>query len=161
MKTMTNSAMTEKTGANWKIIGWATLIAGLLDATAGVIIYWIFKGLNPLQVLQYIASGIFGPSVINGSFIYVVAGLVLHFIIAFGFVLAYYLAYPFIKSFAKNSIVNGLVYGTFIWIFMNYIVLPLSNIPHAPKDFVSVIELIWHAVLVGVPIALIVENKKE
>ncbi len=141
------------------LIAKATIIAGILDATAGVIVYWIFKGLNPLQVLQYIASGIFGPSVINGSFVYVIAGLLLHFAIALAFSLAYYLAFPLIKSFGKNTYVNGLLYGAFIWVFMNYLVLPSSNIPHAPKDMVSVIELIWHIALVGLPIALIVEQK--
>ena len=138
---------------------WSGLISGMLDATAGVVVYWIFKGLNPLQVLQYIASGVFGPQIINGSFIYVVIGLVLHFIIAFAFAIAYYLAYPFIKSFAKNTYVNGLLYGAFIWVFMNYVVLPNSNIPHSPKDFVSVLELIWHSALVGLPIAIITEKK--
>jgi hypothetical protein len=137
----------------------ATLIAGILDATAGVIVYWIFKSLNPLQVLQYIASGIFGPSVINGSFLYVIIGLVLHFFIAFAFSVAYYLVFPFIKSFARNTYVNGLLYGAFIWAFMNLIVLPNSNTPQSPKDFVSVIELIWHMALVGLPIALIIEKK--
>jgi hypothetical protein len=136
----------------------ATIVSGALDATAGVVIYWIYKGLNPLQVLQYIASGIFGPSVINGSFLYVIIGLVLHFIIAFAFTCGYYLVFPFVKSFVKNTVVNGLVYGIFIWVFMNYIVLPFSNIPHSPKDFVSVLELIWHSVLVGLPIAMIVER---
>ncbi len=136
----------------------ATIISGGLDATAGVIVYWIFKGLNPLQVLQYIASGIFGPSVINGSFLYVLIGLLLHFLIAFAFTYAYYLVYPFIKSFAKNAVVNGLIYGAFIWVFMNYLVLPFSNIPHSPKDFVSVLELIWHSALVGLPIVVIIEK---
>jgi len=137
----------------------ATIIAGALDAAAGVVVYWIYKGLNPLQVLQYIASGLFGPSVINGGFIYVGIGLALHFIIAFTFVYAYYLAFPFIRSFARNTYVNGLLYGAFIWVFMNYLVLPNSNIPHSPKDFVSVLEVIWHSVLVGLPIALVVEKK--
>lgn len=136
----------------------ATILSGALDATAGVIVYWIFKGLNPLQVLQYIASGIFGPSVINGSFLYVLIGLVLHFAIAFAFTFAYYLAFPLIKSFAKNTYINGLIYGAFIWVFMNYLVLPYSNIPHSPKDIVSVLELIWHSALVGLPIAIIVEK---
>jgi hypothetical protein len=77
----------------------ATIASGLLDATAGVVVYWIYKGLNPLQVLQYIASGIFGPAVINGSFLYVIIGLLLHFVIAFAFTCAYFLAFPFIKSF--------------------------------------------------------------
>jgi uncharacterized membrane protein YagU involved in acid resistance len=138
---------------------WAGLIAGLLDATAGVVVYWIFKGLNPLQVLQYIASGVFGPSVINGSFIYVLIGLVFHFIIAYAFAISYYFAFPYFKSYAKNTIVNGLVFGAIIWFFMNYIVLPNSNIPQSPKDFVSVIELIWHIVLVGLPMAYSIEKE--
>jgi hypothetical protein len=109
-------------------------------------------------VLQYIASGVFGPSVINGSFVYVPIGLVFHFLIAFAFTYAYFLAFPFIKSFAKNTYLNGLIYGAFIWFFMNYLVLPISNIPQSPKDFVSVLELIWHSALVGLPIALVVEK---
>lgn len=149
--------LTKQSGAV-KTILWSGLVAGVLDATAGVIVYWIFKGLNPLQVLQYIASGIFGPSVINGSFIYVLAGLLFHFIIAFVFAAAYYVAYPYIKPFVKNTIVAGLVYGAFIWLFMNYLVLPNSNIPHSPKDFVSVIELLWHSFLVGLPIAIITKK---
>jgi hypothetical protein len=136
----------------------ATIVSGLLDATAGVVVYWIYKGLNPLQVLQYIASGIFGPAVINGSFLYVIIGLLLHFVIAFAFTCAYFLAFPFIKSFATNTVINGLIYGVFIWGFMNFLVLPFSNIPHSPKDFVSVLELIWHSVLVGLPIVIIVER---
>ena len=136
----------------------ATIISGALDATAGVVVYWIFKGLNPLQVLQYIASGIFGPSVINGSFLYVLIGLALHFVIAFAFTYAYYLAYPFIKSFAKNTFLNGLIYGAFIWVLMNYLILPYSNIPHSPKDFVSFLELVWHSALVGLPISIVVEK---
>jgi hypothetical protein len=156
-----NQTLTGTSGSNSSSVATiirATIISGVLDATAGVVIYWIYKGLNPLQVLQYIASGIFGPSVINGSFLYVFIGLVLHFVIAFMFTCAYYLAFPFIKSFATNTIVNGLIYGVFIWVVMNYIVLPISSIPHSPKDFVSVLELIWHSTLVGLPIAIIVEK---
>ena len=150
---------TSKQKSALQTILWAGLIAGLLDATAGVIVYWIFKGLNPLQVLQYIASGVFGPTVINGSFIYVLVGLVLHFVIAYAFAISYYFAFPYFKSFAKNTIVNGLVFGAIIWFFMNYVVLPNSNIPQSPKDFVSIIELIWHIVLVGLPIAYIIERE--
>jgi uncharacterized membrane protein YagU involved in acid resistance len=156
METIYNQSK-QKTAA--QTILWSGLISGAVDATAGVVVYWIFKGLNPLQVLQYIASGIFGPQVINGSFFYVIVGLVLHFAIAFAFAIAYYLAFPFIRSFAKNTYVNGLLYGAFIWVFMNYLVLPNSNIPHSPKDIVSVLEIIWHMALVGLPIAIIIEKK--
>lgn len=49
-----------------RAILWGGLIAGALDATDGVVAYG-FQGLNPIQVLQYIASGVFRPSSFKGG----------------------------------------------------------------------------------------------
>jgi hypothetical protein len=38
------------------------LIAGILDATDGVVAYYFIGGLNPIQVLQFIASGFYGAA---------------------------------------------------------------------------------------------------
>ena len=141
-----------------KTILYSGVISGLLDATAGVIVYFIFKGLNPIQVLQYIASGVFGPEAFTGGLLMAFAGLILHFIIAFAFAMGFFLVYPLIPLLAKNSWITGLLYGLFIWVFMNYLVLPNSNITPSPKDIVSVIEAIWHMALVGLPIAVITQG---
>ena len=45
---------------------WGGLIAGALDATDGVVAYG-FQGLDPVQVLQYIASGVLGPASFKGG----------------------------------------------------------------------------------------------
>ena len=49
------------------------LIAGILDATDGVVAYYFIGGLNPIRVLQFIASGFYGaespfslPLLLNG-----------------------------------------------------------------------------------------------
>lgn len=139
-------------------IFWGGLIAGILDANAAVVVYWFFKDLNPFQVLQYVASGVFGPSTADGSLIYVVVGLIFHFVIAYTFAIFFFFIYPKIEYIKKNIIVAGLVYGLSIWFFMNAIILPNSNIPKSPMDFVSVIEALWHMVLVGLPIAIITDK---
>ena len=46
---------------NVQAIFWGGLVAGALDALDGVIAYGT-QGLNPIQVLQYIASGALGKS---------------------------------------------------------------------------------------------------
>jgi hypothetical protein len=48
-----------------KPIVWGGLIAGVLDAINGVIAFG-FKGLNPIQVLQYITSGALGAAPFQG-----------------------------------------------------------------------------------------------
>ena len=64
-----------------KAILWGGLIAGVLDAIDGVVAFGL-KGLNPIQVLQYIASGLLGPSSFSGSLATAALGTVLHFVIA-------------------------------------------------------------------------------
>lgn len=60
---------TQKLEATSKAIAtivWGGLAAGTLDAVDGVVAYG-FKGLNPIQVLQYIASGLLGPASFQGG----------------------------------------------------------------------------------------------
>jgi hypothetical protein len=49
-----------------RAILWGGPIAGALDAMDGVVAYGL-EGLNPIQVLQYIASGLLGPSSFEGG----------------------------------------------------------------------------------------------
>jgi len=151
---MTNSILTFDFSI--KTILWSGLIAGILDAIAGVIVYFIFFDLNPLQVLQFIASGIHGPEAINGGFLMIVAGMFYHFLIAYVVAIIYFYAYPKISILRKHKVMMGLIFGLGIWLVMNLIVLPKSNIPKNPFDInLAIIGIIWHMILVGLPIALI------
>lgn len=142
-----------------KTILWSGLIAGVLDSIAGVIVYYFYFDLNPLQVLQFIASGVHGPSAINGGTRMVLEGLFYHFLIAYVCAIIYFFAYPKIGLLRKFIAPAGLLFGLGIWLVMNLIVLPQSNIPKSPFDAgLAIIGMVWHMILVGLPIAVITSN---
>jgi len=148
-----------KTNTPAATLFWSTFIAGNLDALAGCIVYFLLLGFNPIQVLQFIASGIHGPEAINSGLLMAFAGLIYHFAIAFGAAFAFFLAYPRLPFLAKNTAVWGLAFGVAVWAFMNFLVLPYSNIPKAPfNGTLAFWGILWHAALVGLPIALITKK---
>ncbi len=148
-----------KSSSALKTVLWSGLVAGVLDSIAGVIVYYIYFGLNPLQVLQFIASGIYGPSAINGGVGMIVIGTFFHFLIAYVCALAYFFLYPKITVLRKYKVVSGLVFGLGIWLVMNLLILPYTHIPKSPFDLsLAIVGIIWHMILVGVPIALITSN---
>jgi hypothetical protein len=136
----------------------STVYSGLLDASAGALVYFLFKGLNPIKVLQYIASGIYGEAAFTGGLLTALVGLALHFVVAFAFAAGFFVVYPSVKILARNSWVTGLLYGLFSWLVMNLLVLPNSQVASAPFNFISVLEIIWHMAWVGLPIALITKK---
>ncbi len=145
-----------KSSSPIKTILWSGLIAGILDAIAGVIVYYIYFDLNPLQVLQFIAAGVYGPEAINGGIEMILAGTFFHFLIAYVVAIIYFIAYPRIAILQNNKVLMGLIYGFGIWLIMNLLILPASDIPKGPFDMgLAVVGIIWHMVLVGLPIALI------
>lgn len=145
-----------KTNTVAQTIFWSGLIAGILDAIAGVIVYFIYFKLNPLQVLQFIASGVYGPTSINGGVLMIVAGLFFHFVIAYVVAIIYFYAYPKISVLSKYKVASGLIFGLGIWLVMNLLIIPVTNIPKGPFDGgLAVVGIIWHMVLVGLPISII------
>lgn len=137
-------------------------VAGNLDAIAGVIVYYIWFGFNPIQVLQFIASGVHSPTAIGGGALMVIAGLIYHFFIAYVCAILYFYAYPKFEILRNHKVVSGLIFGLGIWLVMNLLVLPNSNIPKSPFDIgLAIVEIIWHMTLVGLPIALITSKHYE
>ncbi|HYG39365.1 MAG TPA: hypothetical protein VD908_12125 [Cytophagales bacterium] len=69
----------------------AGLLVGTLDILAAFIHYIIASGKSdPFVVLKFIASGVFGNEAFVGGNIMIVAGLILHYIIALGFTLFFF-----------------------------------------------------------------------
>ena len=135
---------------------WSGLVAGTLDAIAGVIVYFIWFKFNPFQVLQFIASGVHGPSAIDSGVPMIIAGMLYHFVIAYVVAIIYFYTYPKIGILSTHKILSGLIYGLGIWLVMNLLILPYTNIPKSPFDVgLAAVGIIWHMVLVGLPIALI------
>ena len=137
-----------------KAILWGGFVAGVLDAVDGVVAFGL-KGLSPIQVLQYIASGLLGPSSFQGGLGTAALGTVLHFVIAFVAAAVYVVASQRITLLKSKAVLFGLLFGVAVYFFMNYLILPLSAVAHSPFSLGLFLNgVIGHAMFVGLPIAL-------
>lgn len=132
-----------------------SLLAGTLDAIGAIINYLVVYGKNPVRIFYYIASGIFGKEVYTGGSIMAILGLVFHYLIAFLFTSFFFLLASRIIWVQKHVVLSGIFYGILIWLAMNCIVLPFSNVMRGPFEAVQVIVGILILVLaVGIPISI-------
>jgi len=133
---------------------WGGLMAGTLDAVDGVIAFGT-QGLNPIQVLQYIASGALGQAAFRGGLATAALGALLHFIIAWVAAGVFVFASRWMPVLRTRALFSGLLYGTAVYFFMNYLVLPLSAVARRPFHLGLFLNgVIGHALFVGLPIAL-------
>src|ERR1700745_2328083 len=93
---------------NLQAIFWGGLVAGTLDAIDGVIAYGT-QGLNPVQVLQYIASGALGKSAFQGGLATAALGAAFHFIIAWVAAGVSVLASRRLEIFKTHSVAAGVL----------------------------------------------------
>lgn len=139
-------------------IFWTTVIVSILDALAAIVVYGIFFQYNPVQIYQFVSSAILGNDAYSGGIPIALLGVFFHTLIAFFSSILFFQLYPHISIIRGNSTIVGLLYGLMVWLVMNMIVLPLTKIPAAPFDMVSVLAIAWHMVLVGWPISFIVSK---
>jgi len=134
------------------------IIAGVLDIMDAFVFFWL-RGVSPIRILQAIASGLLGANSFKGGFATASLGLALHFVIALGAAAVYYLASRKIRFLTTRPIVSGLLFGLFVYLFMNFLVLPLSAVARSPFSVASVLNgLFAHLFLVGLPISLSVRR---
>jgi uncharacterized membrane protein YagU involved in acid resistance len=139
---------------NVQAIFWGGLVAGILDAVDGVIAYGT-QGLNPIQVLQYIASGALGQSAFQGGLATAALGAAFHFSIAWVAAAVFVLATRRLEILKTHAVPAGLLYGAAVYFFMNYLVLPLSAVAAGAFHLGLFLNgVIGHALFVGLPISL-------
>src|SRR6267154_65435 len=130
------------------------LLVGTLDAAAAVIQFIIPTWRNPVRIFEYIASGVFGTNAFSGGPVMSVLGLLFHYFIATAWTSLFFTLYPRIPWLAKNRVAGGLVYGVFIWLMMNMVIVPLSNVPHFPvRVSGAAIGMAILMIVVGLPIS--------
>lgn len=137
------------------VLAGAGLLVGVLDISDAFIFYGL-HGVPPIRILQGIASGLLGRAAFTQGGRSALLGLVLHFFIAFTAATVYLLASRGLPL-SRRPLLYGTLYGVAVYVVMNYIVLPLSNVvpkPHfSPVPFVNgVAALIF---CVGIPVAFI------
>ena len=144
----------------FQAIFWGGLVAGTLDITAACVYSWLRANVRPVRVFQSVASGLLGPPAYTGGTKTAVLGLALHFLIATTATAVFYFASRRLRFMIERPVTWGLVYGVLVYLFMNFVVLPLSALQQraAPPLSSRVINMLIIMFCVGLPISLIVRR---
>src|ERR1700741_2424661 len=131
-------------------IFYGRLIAGILDATDGFAVYYFAAGFNPIQVLQFIASGFYGAAAFQKGISCALVGLLAHFFIAFALAALYVGATRILPMLSRQAVMWGTIYGVAVFIVMNFVVLPHTAAVKSPLSLPLVLNgVLGQALFVG------------
>lgn len=147
----------------WKTILLAWLLVGTLDILSASANFLIQGGTNPVNILVYISSAIYGPAAREiGPPSMAILGLALHYLIAFIWTIIFFVLYPRIPAMAKNRVVTAVVYGFFMQIIMSQVVVKFSNTAKGPFNLTSfLINGMILVVAIGLPLSFIAYRHYE
>jgi hypothetical protein len=129
---------------------------GILDAADNVVAYDFAAGFNPIQVLQYIASGFYGAAAFQKGISGALVGLLAHFFIAFAVAAIYVGGTRFLPMLSGKAVLWGAIYGVAVFIVMNFVLLPHTAVVKSPLSLSLFLNgVVAHALLIGLPIALV------
>jgi len=135
--------------------GLAVGIADFLDAS---IFFPLYYGISFADVWHGPAAGVLGRDASRaGGLTTALLGIFLHFVVAFCIATTYYLVSRYLVK-VERPVLFGLLFGCVANLVMQNVVIPLSAIgPRTTiEPFGSVLNsFIGHALLVGLPVALI------
>jgi uncharacterized membrane protein YagU involved in acid resistance len=135
------------------------LFIGIFDLLFAFTYYGLILGVPSLRIFQSVAAGVLGrPAAIAGGVRTFMLGILLHFVVATCVATVYFLATQILPVLVRHAVISGLIYGVIAYFGMKFIVIPLSAIgqrPPLPRTSILVTEIIGHAVLVGLPVALL------
>ena len=144
---------------NFQPIFWGGLIAGTLDICAACLTAWLRAGVGPIGLLQYVASGALGPTAFEGGIKTALIGLVLHYLIATIWTVVFYLASRKWLFLIERPVQFGLLYGIAVYLFMTFVVVPLSRVTPRPATITGrTIGILTIMFCIGLPISLIVRR---
>ena len=138
------------------------MLAGLLDGLDAVLFIGIAGGIPVIRVFQFIASGLLGVDAFHGGWATAGLGAVLHFFIATAAAAVFYALSVKLPMLLHKPAVWGPLYGGGVFLFMHYVIVPLSRTPRQPPaTAASLANLICsHVFFVGIPIAWITSRAR-
>ena len=136
----------------------AALIGGAIAGTLDIVyafIWWAMNNRDPVWVLQSVATGWLGRASFQGGIPAAALGLVSHYAICVAAAATYGAAVQGSNWIRSHWVCGGIVFGILVYLFMNFVVIPISAAPFGPswtaRAFIQ--GFISHALLVGLPIA--------
>jgi hypothetical protein len=144
----------------------AGAVVAMLDGAFAVALYvYVLRACSTAQLMQSIASALLGRAAFRGGSATVGLGLALHFAVACGWTLAYAALRAAsgrlreLTATIRGALAAGAAFGIFIWLAMDLLILPLTRASATPFwSPLFLILLTWHALGVGIPLALIVRD---
>ena len=135
-RTEYSSPVTQRKGALqarqfWTVV-WIGLVAGTLDIAENII-FNHFRGVTMKMIFQYIASGLIGMKSFSLGGESVALGVAIHYTIAMTWTVVFYFLSRKLLILTRQAAISGIVYGAVVYVIMNFIVLPLTAVPHAPR----------------------------
>ncbi|MCU1266235.1 MAG: hypothetical protein JWM21_2553 [Acidobacteria bacterium] len=141
------------------------LVVGILDLLFAFTFYGLILGVKPLRIFQSVAAGLMGrAAAFDGGIKTFLLGILLHFIVATCIAAVYYGASWIFPVLIRHAVLSGLIYGMIAYLGMNYLVIPLSAIRRSPGPLrlpIFLTEIIGHAFLVGLPLALLARRSAK
>jgi hypothetical protein len=142
----------------FETIVYGGLLVGVLDFLDASLFFPLYFGIPFTRVWHGVSAGFLGGEAARaGGWNTALLGILLHFVVAFGVATVYYFASRNISFLISRPVISGLIYGVLVHFAMQYIVIPLSAIgspaPISLWPFVN--SIFGHAILVGLPLALI------
>ena len=135
------------------------ILAGAIDLTYACTYHGLVSGVPPLRILQSIASGLFGRDSFQMGYASAAVGFVAHFFILIVAAAMFYAASRRLAFLREHAYVAGMAFGVAIYCTMNYVVLPLSAVPHFKSTTVGALsDFAVHVLLLGPAIALAVRH---
>lgn len=111
---------------------WIGLVAGTLDITENII-FNHFRGVTMKMIFQYIASGLIGMKSFSLGAESVALGVAIHYAIAMTWTVVFYFFSRKLLILTRHAAISGIIYGGVVYVIMNFVVLPLTSVPHATK----------------------------
>jgi hypothetical protein len=141
----------------------AVLLGGFIAATLDILYAFASNaqfGRSPLWVLQFVASGWLGKASFSEGWASGSLGLASHCAILVVAAATYYLASRRFAVLRSRAVACGAVFGCLVYLFMNFVVWPLSAVPYrfVPTTMKLVEGFASHALIVGIPIALCIRR---
>ncbi len=143
----------------WTVF-WVGLVAGTLDISENIIFNG-FRHITPYQIFQYIASGLIDGKSFTMGDASVALGVAIHYTIAMTWTVVFYLLSRKLLILTRQATICGIVYGGAVYVIMNFVVLPMTRVPHAHAAMTvasrvsGVLALLF---CIGLTIALLVKK---
>ena len=141
------------------------VLVGIFDLLFAFTFYGLILKAPALRIFQSVAAGILGrPAAIEGGLRTFFLGILLHFVVATCIATVYYVISRILPLTLRYAVPSGLIYGMIAYLGMNYVVVPLSAIgprTTSKRAWIFAVEIIGHALLVGLPLALLARRSAK